>query len=95
MKKICLILSLFLVLLLLPVSSFAFEIGARGYYWLPSLDGYVRVDDAGIVGTKIDFNEDLGIEDENYPSFEFLAGAGNQSPLSDIHKYRLFRKRDA
>jgi hypothetical protein len=77
MKNPCRVLSLFLVLLLLPVSSFALEIGARGYYWLPSLNGNAKVDDSGIAGTKIDFNGDLGIDDKNYPSIEFLAGAGD------------------
>jgi outer membrane protein len=76
MKKICLALSLSLALLLLPVSSLALEIGARGYYWFPSLDGNVRVDEAGI-GTTVDFDNDLGIDDENYPCVEAFVGLGN------------------
>lgn len=77
MKKTCLALSLLFLVLLLPVSSLAFEIGARGYYWFPSLDGTVKVDEATIVGTTIDFDEDLGIEDEDYPSVEVFVGGGN------------------
>ena len=77
MKKIYVALSLLLPALLLPVSSVAFEIGARGYYWFPSLDGSVRVDEAGIIGDVIDFDEDLGIEDEDYPSVEVFVGGGN------------------
>jgi len=77
MKKIYLALSLLLPVLLLPVSSSAFEIGARGYYWFPTLDGTVKVDEASIIGTTIDFDEDLGIEDENYPSVEVFVGGGN------------------
>jgi outer membrane protein len=76
MKKTYLALSLLLVTLLLPASTLAFEIGARGYYWFPSLDGNVKVDEAG-VGTIIDFEKDLGIEDENYPSVEVFLGGGN------------------
>jgi hypothetical protein len=76
MKKIYLALSLLLVALLLPASSSAFEIGARGYYWFPSLDGNVKVDEAAIIGTTIDFEKDLGIEDENYPSVEVFLGGG-------------------
>ncbi len=76
MKKTYLSLFLLLAVLLLPVSSPAFEIGARGYYWFPSLDGTVKVEEAG-VGTKIDFDTDLGIEDENYPSVEAFIGLGN------------------
>ena len=77
MKKIYLALSLLLPVLLLPVSSLAFEIGARGYYWFPTLDGTVKVDETSIIGTTIDFDEDLGIEDENYPSVEVFVGGGN------------------
>jgi outer membrane protein len=76
MKKTCLALPLLLVVLLLPLSSLAFEIGARGYYWFPSLDGTVKVDEANIIGTTIDFDNDLGIEDEDYPSGEVFAGFG-------------------
>jgi len=76
MKKTYLVLSLLLFSLLLPGSSLAFEIGARGYYWFPTLDGSVKVDEAAIIGTTIDFENDLGIEDENYPSVEVFLGAG-------------------
>ena len=84
MKKICLALSLLLPILLLPLSSPAFEIGARGYYWSPSLDGTVEVDKASIIGTTIDFDEDLGIEDGDYSFFEVFAGVGNHH-LCFIH----------
>ena len=77
MKKIYLALSLLLAVLLLPVSSLAFEIGARGYYWFPSLDGNVKVDEADIAGTILDFDKDLGIDDENYPSIEAFVGLGS------------------
>jgi outer membrane protein len=76
MKKSCLTLPLLLAIFFLPLSSWAFEIGARGYYWFPSLDGTVKVDEAGIIGTAINFDDDLGIEDENYPSAEVFIGAG-------------------
>ena len=76
MKKIHLALSLLLVALLLPASSSAFEIGARGYYWFPSLDGNVKVDEAATIGDTINFEKDLGIEDENYPSVEVFLGGG-------------------
>ena len=77
MKKNYLALALLLAVLLLPVSSFAFEVGARGHYWFPSLDGTVKVDESGIIGTTIDFDKDLGIDDENYPSVEAFIGLGN------------------
>jgi len=77
MKKIFLPLSCMLALLLLPASLSAFEIGVRGYYWFPSLDGNVTADASGIVGTSIDLDKDLGIDDESYPTLEAFIGAGN------------------
>ena len=76
MKRTYLALPLLFAILALPLSSAAFEIGARGYYWFPSLDGTVAVGEANLVGTTIDFEGDLGIEDENYPSVEVFAGLG-------------------
>ena len=58
----------------LPVS--ALELGVRGYYWFPELSGDMRVDDAGIVGTEIDLEDDLGFDDESYPVVEVFAGIG-------------------
>jgi hypothetical protein len=58
----------------LPVS--AFELGVRGYYWFPELSGDIRVDDAGIIGTKLDFKDDLDVDDESYPVIEVFAGIG-------------------
>jgi outer membrane protein len=75
MKKIYMTLSFILAVLLIPASSSAFEVGARGYYWFPSLDGNVKVDGAGIIGTSIDFDKDLGIDDESYPTIEAFIGA--------------------
>jgi len=77
MKKTYLALSLLLAVLLLPVSSLAFEVGARGHYWFPSLDGNVQVDEVGLIGSNIDFDKDLDIDDENYPCVEAFIGLGN------------------
>lgn len=68
---------LFLTLFLSSTSSFAFELGARGIYWFPSLDGSVRVDAAGVVGTTVDFDSDLGLDDEDFVSIEIFFGGGN------------------
>jgi hypothetical protein len=57
-----------------PVS--AFELGVRGYYWFPELSGDIRVDDSGIVGTELNLEDDLGVDDESYPIIEVLAGIG-------------------
>jgi hypothetical protein len=58
----------------LPVS--AFELGVRGYYWFPEMSGVIRVDDAGIVGTELDLENDLGIDNDSYPVIEVFAGIG-------------------
>jgi len=76
MKRTYYTLAFFLALALIPLTSSAFEIGARGYYWFPSLDGTVKADEAGIIGDYLDFENDLAIEDENFPSVEAFVGAG-------------------
>jgi len=76
MKTTYCTLALFLALLLIPMTSSAFEIGARGFYWFPSLDGKLRVDEAASIGTIVDFENDLAIQDEDYPSVEAFAGVG-------------------
>ena len=76
MKRTYCTLALFLALVLIPFTLSAFEIGARGYYWFPSLDGKLRVDEAAIIGDTIDFENDLAIEDEDYPSVEAFVGFG-------------------
>jgi hypothetical protein len=60
--------------LVLPVS--AFELGVRGSYWFPKLSGVVRVDDAGIIGTEVDLENDLGIDSKSYPVVEVFSGIG-------------------
>jgi len=57
---------------ILPVS--AFELGIRGYYLFPELSGVIRVDDAGIIGTELDLEDDLDIDNEGYPVIEVFAG---------------------
>ena len=52
----------------------AFELGARGLYWFPSLTADIKVDDGGVTGDKINLKDTLGIEDESYPSFEVFLG---------------------
>jgi hypothetical protein len=76
LKRIYYALTFFLALALIPLTSSAFEIGARGYYWFPSLDGKLKVDEANIIGTTIDFENDLAIKNEDYPSVEAFVGVG-------------------
>jgi len=52
----------------------AFEIGARGSYWFPSLKATVK---AGSAGTEFNVKDDLGIGNSNTYSVEAFAGLGN------------------
>ncbi len=54
----------------------AFEIGARGLYWLPSFKADIKVDGAGLVGNTLNLKESLGVKDESFPSFEVFVGHG-------------------
>lgn len=64
----------------------AFEIGVRGYYWFPSFSGNVKVDAAGLSGTDIDFENDLGMDEEDYPVIEAFLGAGNHHLSAAYYK---------
>ena len=64
-------------LLLLSLPSYGFDFGARGYYWWPDFSGDLRVDENAIVGTTIDAQDDLDIDDESYPTVEVFFGLGN------------------
>ncbi|MHB8091181.1 MAG: porin family protein [Syntrophales bacterium] len=57
----------------------AFEIGARALYWFPSLDGEVKADNAGVVGTRLDLKDDLGVDNESFPSVEVFGGIGKHT----------------
>ena len=59
------------------VSAQAFEVGARGYYWWPDFSADLRVDNDSTKGTTIDAEDDLGMDDESYPSVEVFGGVGN------------------
>jgi len=54
----------------------AFEIGARGLYWLPSFKADIKVDSAGLVGNTLNLKDTLGVKDESFPSFEVFVGQG-------------------
>ena len=76
--------ALFSIIIVFFVSTtcYAFDIGARGIYWLPELDGNTQVDTSSIKGTKIDFNDDLNFGDENFTSVGVFVS-------SDKHNFEL------
>lgn len=77
MRKTLFLFTVVALVIYLAMPAQAFEIGVRGYYWLPGLSGDVKVDDSGIPGTKLDLKSDLGIDEESYIALEAFAGLGN------------------
>ena len=67
--------TLFIVFMAMP--SAAVELGVRGYYWLPNLEGDVSFDSDDVSGTELDLVDDLGMEEESYPMVEIFAGFGD------------------
>jgi len=68
--------AVFLMVIGMTVPAGSFELGVRGVYWYPDLQGDMQVDNSGIVGTKIDLREDLGIDNEAYPWVDVFVGIG-------------------
>jgi hypothetical protein len=58
--------------------AYAFEIGARGYYWFPTLKTDMKVDGGSLKGTEFNVKDDLGLGYKPYPSIEVFAGLGKQ-----------------
>lgn len=69
-------LALFLSLLCAGTAS-AFEVGARGAYWITTFSGEFQLDSDGVRGTLIDAQDDLGIEDEDFVFGEVWLWAGD------------------
>jgi hypothetical protein len=64
------------LLLCVVMPADAFEIGARGLYWLPAFKADIRVDSGGVVGSTLNLKDTLGVKDESSPSFEVFWGLG-------------------
>jgi hypothetical protein len=63
--------------LLLTSPALALEVGIRGSYWFPGLNGDLTVDGDSLSGTKLDLSSDLDMEAESAPMIEAFAGIGN------------------
>jgi len=62
---------LLLACLASPASALpGFEAGVRGMYWFPDLSATAQTIIAGMPETKINLKDDLGMDDENFPSGE-------------------------
>jgi hypothetical protein len=68
--------SLFLVFFW-AMPAVAFEIGARAYYWFPTLKTNIKADGAGLVGTDLNLKDNLGVGNEAFPSIEAFGGLGD------------------
>lgn len=86
MKRAFLWVICFVAVFGMAVPAQAFEIGVRGYYWFPGFSGNMKVDNLGIPGTKINFENDLGIGEESYPVIEAFIGAGNHHLSAAYYK---------
>ena len=63
-----------LLLWAMPVG--AFEIGARALYWFPTLKADMKADSAGLTGTTLNLEDNLGVGNESFPTFEAFGGLG-------------------
>ncbi len=77
MRKTLLLLTCVALVIGMAMPAQAFEIGIRGYYWLPGLSGDVKADTSVLPGTKLDLKSDLGFDEESYPAVEAFAGLGD------------------
>ena len=76
MRKAIIIAGLILGLAVMAAPASAFEAGVRGYYWMPGLSGDVTYSGEILTGTKLDLEDDLGMDSESYPMGEVFLGAG-------------------
>jgi hypothetical protein len=77
MSKIWILLGVMMCLVFTAMPAMAVELGVRGYYWLPDLDGNVSYDGDVLDATELDLADDLGMERESYPMIEVFAGFGD------------------
>jgi hypothetical protein len=56
----------------------AFEIGARAYYWYPTVRADMKVDGSGSSGTEFNPKDMFGMGTKGYPSLEVFGGLGRQ-----------------
>ncbi|MBW1859524.1 MAG: hypothetical protein JRI70_05455 [Deltaproteobacteria bacterium] len=86
MKRAFLGMICFVAVFGIAVPAQAFELGVRGYYWFPGFSGNVKVDNAGIRGTNINFETDLGMGEESHPVIEAFIGGGNHHLSAAYYK---------
>ena len=68
------------------VPAWGFELGVRGYMWMPELSGDIRVDDDALLGSKLDLVDTLGLDDESSAVIEVFLGAGRHHIMLGYHQ---------
>lgn len=63
-------------------TSAAVELGIRGYYWMPGLDGDINYESED----TLDLDDDLGMDSESYPMVEIFAGFGDHHLIFTYYK---------
>jgi hypothetical protein len=66
MRRTAILLTLCALLVFPAFAGAAFELGAKGAYWMPEFSGDFRLDRGRIRGTTIDVKDDAGLDDENF-----------------------------
>ncbi|MFZ3115090.1 MAG: hypothetical protein WA133_03855 [Syntrophales bacterium] len=64
-----------LLVILTSQGAAAFEIGARGYLWFPTLKSNVR-DSGNVLAGDFNLKDDLSLGSQSYPSIEVYGGLG-------------------
>jgi len=74
------------LVLVFSVPAWGLELGVRGYAWTPELSGDLRVDDDALAGSKLDFVDTLGLDDETSAVIEVSLGAGRHHVMLGYHQ---------
>jgi len=75
-----------LVTVALSLPAWGLELGVRGYVWTPELSGDIRIDDDALAGTKLDFVDTLGLDDESSAVIEVFVAAGRHHIMLGYHQ---------
>ena len=79
-KWILLVVTICIVFVAAPAA--AVELGIRGYYWMPGLDGDINYES----GSNLDLEDDLGMDSESYPMIDIFAGFGDHHLIFTYYK---------
>ncbi|MBW1865238.1 MAG: hypothetical protein JRI64_06325 [Deltaproteobacteria bacterium] len=78
----CLLLGVALCLVFAAAPSVAVELGVRGYYWMPGLDGDINYESED----TLDLDDDLEMDSESYPMVDIFAGFGDHHLIFTYYK---------